>query len=133
MPLLDLQIVRGQGSATTTQLTPGAAISGTPKLMTKFAQLFLRDIDTVRGRGTDFSRLCRTGGIRTTADAVLQFTAAVQRIFLQLGNQSALPAEEQLTRAELLSTAISGDQIQLSVRLHTPNGTTTFPLPVSRI
>ena len=128
----DLQILRGQGSATTVSMAPGRAISGTPKLITKFCHLFLRRTDTARNRGTDFSRLLAQGRIRTSADVMLYFTAAALDVLDQIGDQSSLPTTERLSRAELIAHEFTDSKLLLTVRLTTPDGTTTFPLPLDR-
>jgi hypothetical protein len=128
----DLQILRGQGNDTVAAFAPGRAISGTSKLITKFAHLFTRTQDVARGRGTDFSTLMATGRIRTSADVVLRFTSSAVDVLEQLGDQQGLPTTERLLRAELVSHEFTDRRLLLTVRLHTPDGSTEFPLPLDR-
>jgi hypothetical protein len=128
----DLQILRGQAPSTTVSLTPAHVVTGTPKLVTRFCHLFLRDTDASRARGTDFSALLRTGRIRTSADVVLRFTASAVDVLEQLGDQRALPDAERLVRAELVAHEFTDVKLLLTVRLVTRNGVTEFPLPLDR-
>jgi hypothetical protein len=132
----DLQVLRGYNRptpATIAYASPGMILQGTAKAAQKFAHLFLREYDAVRDRGTMFPILLKTGQLQTDNAIVTNFTAAVLRITRQLGDQSSLPANEQIARADLISHTIFSDNLSLTVRLTTGDGTTQFILPIERV
>ncbi len=132
----DLQIIRGfnqPSHSTIAYATPGRALQGTAKVAQKFGLLFLREYDSIADRGTLFVTNMRNGRMRTDAAVVTNFTAAVLKIMRQLGDQSALPATEQLVRADLLAHSVFSDQVELTVQITTKDGLTEFILPISKL
>ncbi len=129
-----LQILRNTDvPATIAYATPARGLQGTAKVAQKFASLFLRAYDATRDRGTDFVPSIQNGTIRTDASIVTNFTLAVLKILNQLGDQSALPASEQLVRADLIAHSVFSDNLTLTVQLTTLDGVTSFVLPLERI
>ncbi len=131
-----LQILRGNNTSIPADIayaSPARGLQGTAKVAQKFASLFLRDYDAVRNRGTGFIPGIRSGAIRTDSSVVTNFTAAVLQILRQLGDQSALPASEQLVRADLIAHSVFGDNLSLTVQLTTLDGVTSFVLPLARV
>ncbi len=131
-----LQILRGNNQSipsTIAYATPARGLQGTAKVAQKFASLFLRDYDAVRDRGTGFIPGIRNGSIRTDASVVVNFTSAVLQILRQLGDQSGLPASEQLVRADLVAHSVFSDNLSITVQLTTLDGVTSFVLPLERI
>lgn len=129
---LDLQILRGVIRVKVAYSDPGMVLQGSAKLATRFASLFLSEFDPVRNRGTDFIPAMRRG-LRSDADVLLAFTQAAFRVQTQLGDQAALPASEQLVRAELTSHTLFTDSLTLQVRLRTRDGETVFAIPLERV
>lgn len=130
----DLEVLKGPGAPVAiSYASPARSLTGTAKAAQKFAFLFLREYDANRNRGTQFPILMANGGIRTDADVVVQFTAAVLRILRELGDQSELPPSEQISKATLVSHALFSDFLTITVRLTTGDGTTIFNLPLETI
>lgn len=132
----DLQLLHGNNNGRPAGLSysvPANVLRGSAKLATRFANLFLSDLDPVTGRGTSFVAAMRRGALRTDVAVRLEFTDASFDLIEQLGDQSALPPSERLVRADLLSHSLFDASLTLTVQLTTADGTTDFILPIARV
>lgn len=133
---IDLQILRGNNQPTPARLayadTP-FGLEGSAKAAQKFAILFLEEFDATRNRGSNFPIAMKTGKLNTDAAVQLEFTSSTFRLIRQLGDQSALPASEQIVSADLIAHALFSDSLSLTVRLTTLDGQTDFKLPIARV
>jgi hypothetical protein len=133
---LDIQIIRGNNQPTPSRLAyadPARALDGTAKAAQKFTNLFLREFDATRDRGTNFPIAMKTGKLNTDAAIQLEFTSSTFRLIRQLGDQSTLPKSEQIVSADLVTHALFEDSLSLTVRLTTQDGETDFIIPIERL
>jgi hypothetical protein len=108
-------------------------LQGSAKIANKYACLFLRQYDALRNRGTNFITNSNKGLIRTDSSVITNFTAATLMILQQLGDQSALPASEQLAGAQLIGHTLFSDSLSMTIQLLTGDGTVTFVLPLTKV
>ena len=132
----DLLIIRGPNQpvpADVAYASPGLATSGSTAAAQRFAALFLSELDSITGRGTDFIPALKHGQIQNDSAVILYFALAVVQVVQSLGDQSALPASEQIVRADLVAHSLFSDKLSLTVKLTTLGGVVEFPIPIERV
>jgi hypothetical protein len=134
---IDLQVLHGANTGLPSgvyyALPNSGGLEGTLKLGQKFADLFLRQYDALRNRGTNFVTIMGNGRMQTDAAVITNFTAAVNMIMAQLGDQSALPTSEQIGTVTLLAHTLFSDTLTLTVQITTPDGSTNFVIPLTQV
>jgi hypothetical protein len=130
----DLQILRGANQSAPTVVayaTPeSAAITGPAAAAQRFAILFLSEFSSQPVRGCTFQTLLKNGRIANDAAVILNFALAVVQIMQQMGDQSALPLNEQIVRADLIAHTLFSANLSLTVQLTLAGGTITIPIPI---
>lgn len=131
----DLQILRGANQPTPTLLAyaspESAALSGPAAAAQRWALLFLSELSSQPVRGTNFMILLKNGRITNDSQVILNFTLAALQIRQQMGDQSALPLNEQITKATLIDHTIFSPNLSLTVQLTLAGGTITIPIPIT--
>ena len=130
----DLQVLRGANQTPPTVIayaTPeSAALTGPAAAAQRFAILFLSEFSSQPVRGTSFMTLLRNGRITTDAAVILNFALATVQILQQMGDQSALPVDEQITKVALIDHTLFSTNLSLTVQLTLAGGTITIPIPI---
>jgi hypothetical protein len=140
----DLAIFQGVQSQGDTRLVQslfgdnsGAVTTGTNKLSQRVAIELLMDADSPKyqiNRGTSLVGSVRRGELRTETDVYIAFSFAAARVeqLFRSQEEDSDPDEERLESLELLSLALSPDQLRLTVQINTAAGTSrTVILPIT--
>jgi len=96
---------------TNTEATPDQSVQQ------RVAFLFQADYSDTVQEGTYFSQRLRQGNTLTDAGLFNEFALAGGMVIKQIGNQSALPASEQVKRLRLSSFTRSSETLLMTITL----------------
>ena len=130
----DIQVLHGANQVPPTVIayaTPqSTATSGPQAAAQRFAILFLSTYSSQPVRGTNFVTQVTTGQITTDAAVILNFALAALQVIQQMGDQSALPTNEQIVKVTLIDHDLFGSNLSLTVQLTLAAGSITIPIPI---
>ena len=147
---VDLLIFQGWAETGETLITTafgdtGYVVAGIMKLIQQFTVRFLTQLDSAPQNldfGTEFMTDLRAGYIRTEADVLASYSAAVANVKTQLrtvyeereSRNETIPDDEKLSDAELISYEITPGSLFLRVEITSQEGTsreTVLPVAIA--